>query len=81
MEDCMPGVSDVLKNVTADDMHIDHLGRVVITRPDVADQLAKAGVKPASGLDQAAGNIICTGSMPAASRELLSGLKNVGGGG
>jgi len=66
-----------LTGITTDDIHIDSLGRAVITHPDVVAKLSGAGVKVSPDLTHAAGNIICTGSMPANSRELLEAVRNV----
>jgi hypothetical protein len=68
----MPGqdITPHLQGLTTDDVHIDSLGRAVITNNAVVSKLAQAGVATKPGT-QAAGNIICTGSSPAAARELL----------
>jgi hypothetical protein len=71
-------INDVLKALSAKDLHIDQFGRVVITNTDIASKLANAGVKP--GAVESAGNIICTGSSAEAARELLAGVRNRIGG-
>lgn len=65
-------ISQHLQGLTTNDVHIDSLGRAVITNPATVAKLSAAGV-PSKGA-AAAGNIICTGSSPAASRELLQSL-------
>jgi hypothetical protein len=69
-----------LRGITADDVHIDDLGRAVITNADLVTKLASAGAKSRPGLGQAAGNIICTGSMPTAGKEVLQALRSKGEG-
>lgn len=70
-------MNDVLKSLSAKDLHIDSLGRAVITNKDIASKLAGL-VKP--GSVESAGNIICTGSSPEAARELLTGIRTRIGG-
>jgi hypothetical protein len=71
-------ISDALTGIESEHIHIDSLGRAVITNPELVSKLAEAGVKARPDLgSSAAGNIICTGSMPAGSREVLEGIRNL----
>ena len=68
-------IHSAMSNISSNDVHIDALGRAVITNPDIVSNLAKAGVNGRPDLTHAAGNIICTGSMPTGSKEMLGSLR------
>jgi len=58
----MTQLSDLLKELTLDDLRVDPNGRVVITAPSLVDKLKQAGTIGADELARSDTNIICCGN-------------------
>jgi hypothetical protein len=56
------GVSDLVKDLSLDDIRIDSAGRVVITSPSISDKIKAAGTLRPDDVARDDTNIICCGN-------------------